>query len=95
MIPLIENAFKHGVSETVDFPFINISLAIKSDMLVFTVENSTDINEIVTAVKENIGIRNLRRQLELLFTEYELTIETREQSFFARMFINLRSYAKN
>jgi len=95
MIPLIENAFKHGVSETVDSPFININLSINNDNLLFTVENSTDIHETAAAIKENIGIRNLRRQLELLFTEHELTIETREQSFFARMFINLRSYAKN
>jgi len=95
MIPLIENAFKHGVSETLNFPFISISLSIKSNILFFTVENSTDMNETVASIKENIGIRNLRRQLELLFTEHELRIETREKSFFASMFINLRSYAKN
>lgn len=95
MIPLIENAFKHGVSETVGFPFISISLSIKSNILFFTIENSTDMNETVASIKENIGIRNLRRQLELLFTEHELRIEIREKSFFASMFINLRSYAKN
>lgn len=95
MIPLIENAFKHGVSETIGASFININLVVKNNTLLFTVENSTDSNEIMTGIKENIGIKNLRRQLELLFTEHELRIETREKSFFASMFINLKSYAKN
>jgi LytS/YehU family sensor histidine kinase len=94
MIPLIENAFKHGVSETLLDPFINISLSIQKETLLFTVENSTRLQETNIGIKENIGIRNLRRQLQLLFTEHKLTIEQRQKTFFASMFINLGSYAK-
>ena len=95
MIPLIENAFKHGVSETLLAPFINICLTIQNETLLFTVENSTRLQDNSGGIKENIGIRNLRRQLQLLFTEHTLTVEQRQQTFFASMFINLKSYAKN
>lgn len=95
MIPLVENAFKHGVSETMNNPFINIHLIIENNTLRFDVENSMDENDTAVPVKESIGIFNLRRQLELLFNNYELKIENRGKTFFAGMFINLASYAKN
>lgn len=95
MIPLVENAFKHGVSETMNNPFVNICLLIENNTLRFNVENSIDENQTAVPVKESIGIFNLRRQLELLFNNHELKIENRGQTFFAGMFINLNSYAKN
>ena len=95
MIPLVENAFKHGVSETMHHPFIHIDLVIEKNTLRFDVTNSMNDTGSDAPVKESIGIYNLRRQLELLFTNYELTIENRRDHFFAGIFINLDSYAKN
>ena len=95
MIPLVENAFKHGVSETVSSPFINISLIIQNSTLSFNVENSKGESKIPVPTQENIGLKNLRRQLELLFSDYDLKIENRGKTFYAGMFINLNSYAKN
>lgn len=95
MIPLVENAFKHGVSETMHNPFIHIDLAIGKNTLRFDVTNSINETDSDAPVKESIGISNLRRQLELLFTGYQLTIENRGNHFFAGIFINLDSYAKN
>jgi len=95
MIPLVENAFKHGTSETADLPFIHIHLTISNNTLHFTVENSREKSRPVMAVKENIGLRNLRRQLELQFTDYRLSLEEKETTFFVSMYINLDSYAKN
>src|SRR5690349_17562217 len=42
LIPLIENAFKHGVSETRNHPFVDIHLSIKQRQLVLIVKNSVD-----------------------------------------------------
>jgi len=95
MIPLIENAFKHGVSETADMPFIQIHLVIKNGTLHLTVENSIGKINSLAGVKENIGLRNLRRQLELQFTTYQFFVEQKEKTFFVSMYINLNSYAKN
>ncbi|HAK77730.1 MAG TPA: histidine kinase [Runella sp.] len=95
MIPLVENAFKHGVSETLQQAFVHIRLAVSQQELRLEIENSKEENEESTASQEGIGIRNIRRQLELLFHSYQLQLENRGQTFFTQLTIDLNSYAKN
>ena len=92
LIPLVENAFKHGVSETRNQPFIEIQLSINKKELIFVVKNSTDELTKEESVKENIGLSNLRRQLELLFTDYTLSVQPSENVFTATLKINLASH---
>lgn len=92
LIPLVENAFKHGVSETRGLPFVDIHLSVNKRQLLFVVKNSIDASEVITNVKENIGLSNLRRQLELLYTEYDLTIGQERGSFTATLKINLGTH---
>lgn len=92
LIPLVENAFKHGVSETRDRPFVNVYLSVKNRTLVFTVENSTGEPTENNVVKESIGLSNLRRQLELLYTDYSLDIQPGNFTFKATLKINLASH---
>ncbi len=94
LIPLAENAFKHGVSETINNPFINMRLQVRKGKLVFEVENSKSMRKTTGPVKENIGLSNLRRQLDLLFAEYNLEIVNTEASFRVILSINLDSYGK-
>lgn len=91
MIPLIENAFKHGVSETSDQSFVDIGLSVKQHQLNLVVKNSSDSSS-EEDIKENIGLSNLRRQLELLYTEYDLTIGQGEGEFIAALKINLTTH---
>src|SRR4029077_9949741 len=42
LIPLVENAFKHGVSETRSQPFVDIHLSAKQRHLEFIVKNSSE-----------------------------------------------------
>lgn len=90
LLPLIENAFKHGASESRFDSFINISLTVKNDNLLFIVENSKDPNE-ETEVIENIGLKNLRRQLELLYHKYELKLNNEHLKFTVELSIDLKS----
>ncbi len=92
LIPLVENAFKHGVSETRNHPFVDIHLSVSKRQLKFVVKNSTDVSQEQGNVKENIGLSNLRRQLELLYTDYELFVEQAESVFNAILKINLASH---
>ncbi|HET9746009.1 MAG TPA: histidine kinase [Chitinophagaceae bacterium] len=92
LIPLVENAFKHGASETRNLPFVDIHLSIKHRQLRFVVKNSVDDTLAEKHVKENIGLSNLRRQLELLYTEYSLTIQHEKNFFTALLTINLASH---
>lgn len=95
LIPLVENAFKHGVSETRGNPFVDIHLSVKKRQLEFVVKNSIETSAYEKTVKENIGLSNLRRQLELLYTDYNLTVQHGESMFTAILKINLASHVEN
>lgn len=92
LIPLVENAFKHGVSETRHHPFVDIRLSIKNKLLEFTVKNSADSGFSEKPVKENIGLSNLRRQLELLYKEYSLELRQGQSDFTSILKIKLSSH---
>ncbi len=92
LIPLVENAFKHGVSETRSQPFVDIHLSVRNRHLTFIVKNSTERYVSETGVKENIGLSNLRRQLELLYTDFKLSVDQGESVFTATLKINLASH---
>jgi two-component system, LytTR family, sensor kinase len=92
LIPLVENAFKHGVSETRNHPFVDIHLSVSNRRLAMVVKNSTEAFPGEGSVKENIGLSNLRRQLELLFSEYNLSVHQSESEFTATLNINLASH---
>lgn len=92
LMPLVENAFKHGVSETRDQPFINIHLSVNHRQLAFIVRNSTEQFSEERVVKENIGLSNLRRQLELLYRDYRLSVQQDASEFTATLKINLASH---
>ncbi len=92
LIPLVENAFKHGVSETRGKPFVDIHLSIRNRQLVFIIKNSSETGSSAMEVKENIGLSNLRRQLHLLFKEYDLSVQQSESVFIATLKINLASH---
>jgi len=92
LIPLVENAFKHGVSETRGHPFVDIHLSVKNRLLLFIVKNSSEAFPEDRRVKENIGLSNLRRQLELLYKDFNLSVQQSESVFTATLKINLASH---
>ena len=93
LIPLVENAFKHGVSETRDNPFVDIHLAIRNRQLTFVVRNSSEQFPGKETLNENIGLSNLRRQLQLLYTDHDLSVQQLQSEFTASLKINLSSHA--
>ena len=92
LIPLVENAFKHGVSETRSRPFVDIHLSVKNRKLAFFVKNSSEVFAAEGPVKENIGLTNLRRQLQLLYTDYSLELKQSDYEFTSVLKINLSSH---
>lgn len=92
LIPLVENAFKHGAAETRHQPFVDIHLSISKRQLAFIVRNSTEDSSGDRKIKENIGLSNLRRQLELLYTDFTISLEQKAAEFSATLQINLASH---
>jgi LytS/YehU family sensor histidine kinase len=92
LIPLVENAFKHGVSETRNQPFVDIYLSSDKKQLRFIVKNSIEESAGEKPVKENIGLTNIRRQLELLYKDYDLSLQQNEKVFTVTLNINLASH---
>ncbi len=95
LIPLVENAFKHGASESRGRPFVDIHLSVQQRQLAFLVKNSSETFQGDGGVKENIGLSNLRRQLELLYTDYQLFVQQNDSVFTATLKINLSSHVEN
>lgn len=68
MLPLVENAFKHGTSETINDAWININLQVSAKKMVFKVSNSKPENTPEDSEQHfgKIGLSNVRKRLELL-----------------------------
>ncbi len=92
-LPLVENAFKHGVSETRFDSFVDIRVSLQNAQLVFRIENSAE--PVPSSNKsETIGLQNIKRQLELLYKEHELITANKDGIFTVQLNINLDSYGK-
>lgn len=92
LLPFVDNAFKHGASESRFDSFVHINVQLKQGQLVFTVENSKDENG-TTEIRENIGLKNVRRQLELMYPEHTLAVENDKNNFKILLTINLLNHA--
>lgn len=93
LLPFVENAFKHGVSETRFTSFVNINLRLQNEILQFKVENSKEGNS--NNLNDNrIGLCNVKRQLELMYKEFDLQVDDKENIFAIHLTINLGSHEK-
>lgn len=90
LLTFVENAFKHGASESEGHTTININLTLKDQMLLFEVENSNHTNH--NGVDKKIGLKNAERQLSILYRQYDLEIKPQEMKFIVKLNINLNSY---
>lgn len=67
LLPLVENAFKHGVGKLTKDAWIRIDFSLKKDVLTVKIENNCPEEASEGAVRSGIGIENVRRRLEILY----------------------------
>lgn len=92
-LPLVENAFKHGVSETRFDSYVRIDLKVNNGLLNFSIENS--LEEKGTELQfGKIGLYNTQRQLELTYHEHTLQQHATTDAFRIQLDLNLLSYGK-
>jgi two-component system, LytTR family, sensor kinase len=68
LIPFVENAFKHGIASIQD-PFVEVRLHCNGETLCFEVQNRNNAASTSTDTLSGIGLRNVRRRLELLYPQ--------------------------
>lgn len=90
LLPFVENAFKHGSGESRFKSYIHIDLKLVNGLLQFEVENSRE-NRTDEGIKENIGLKNIRRQLELIYPDHQLDLQSNEHTFRIHLKINLHN----
>lgn len=81
-IPLIENAFKHGVSYR-EKSFIKIIMDVSKEFITFSCSNSkVQITEESMQEHSGIGLDNLKKRLNLIFPgKHEIHIDSKESVF--------------
>ncbi|WP_158266923.1 sensor histidine kinase [Chitinophaga niastensis] len=82
MFPFIENAFKHCQSATIKNCWINISLKLEDNRLLFASVNSKEPGYYNKKEIGGIGIENSRRRLAILYPEkHHLKIEDKHDYY--------------
>ena len=89
LVIFVENAFKHGVNNTIDASWVQISALIKDNTLTFTVKNSKPSKLRREVVQGGIGLVNVRRRLDLLYPGYQLTVQNQPSHYTVNLTIVL------
>ncbi len=93
LLPFIENAFKHGVSTETNNAWVRIDVKVQDDELTLLVENSKCGERASNSNRDfasGIGLKNVRRRLELLYeNRYTLEIEDEAESYAVCLQLNL------
>ena len=89
LLPLLENAVKHGINKSISGAYLIAELKIKNQQLTFTVENNK--STIITKDKrEGIGLQNLAKRLDLLYkSKHQLLISDSVRKYRVELKIEL------
>lgn len=80
LLPLIENAFKHGTDSIIGVSYIEANLCCDDNRLLFECKNS--FKEQKTKDIGGIGIENIRKRLQLLYpSKHVLKIKKNKDTF--------------
>jgi len=78
LLTLTENAFKHGVEEEVNIAIIKIQLNVTVKEIYFNIENTIALKNTTNAKRESIGLKNIKKQLNLLYTSNNYNLHFNE-----------------
>lgn len=95
LLPLVENAFKHGVSQRTGPAWLRGTLTLEYSSLSMTIENSKPAS---SPARKNggIGLVNLRKRLELLYPgRYALHTDEQLETYRADLYISLADTSIN
>jgi two-component system, LytTR family, sensor kinase len=77
LLPLVENAFKHGIAPG-RFNTVDINLVVDARQLLFSIKNTVPAQTVDRNADKGAGLENLRRRLTLLYPGRH-RLETRQE----------------
>jgi hypothetical protein len=104
LLPFVENSFKHGASKMITQPWVKLYIYIENNSLHFTIRNSQPPTTEPGAAKAclpnppdrqaggqgNIGLKNVRKRLELLYPgTHELNIVSEPGRYAVHLILQL------
>lgn len=94
LLSVVENAFKHGASGDISFPQIKIHISAIDNTVSCHVWNtkSNHKGEINDAYKDGIGLKNIKRQLNLIYPDQH-TIKISDQQAAYEVNVNIQTAA--
>ncbi|SFE18317.1 sensor histidine kinase [Spirosoma endophyticum] len=92
LIPFLENAFKHGTSEQLEQAWMHVEVSVQTNVLKFKVINSREEHPHNDTYAGGIGLQNVQKRLQLLYTDrHELKIVAEEETFMIALTLELQS----
>ena len=67
---------------------------MQNGFLTFQIDNTKEKSD-AADVNENIGLKNIRRQLELLYPDHTMQVKNEPSVFNVSLSINLKTHEKN
>jgi hypothetical protein len=90
LLPFVENCFKHGTSNVLENPWINLTIELKDTTLVMKLMNGKVPVKGKEHKRSGIGINNVRKRLDLLYKDrYDLQIREEEEVFVVDLRVEL------
>jgi LytS/YehU family sensor histidine kinase len=90
LLPFVENCFKHGASNMLENPWINLTIELKTTTLVMKIMNGKTSKKQNVDDRSGIGITNVRQRLDFLYKEkYDLQIRDEEEVFVVDLRVEL------
>jgi hypothetical protein len=90
LLPLVENAFKHGSAEQLGQAHICVLLAVENNVFSCVITNTKSPDVTSGAGSEGIGLHNVRQRLHLLYPQrHRFEIEAGADTFTVRLTLHL------
>ncbi|UHG93753.1 sensor histidine kinase [Spirosoma oryzicola] len=88
LMPLVENAFKHGTGDLKGC-FVRIMVQLSKNQLLLQIENSLSVHKPI-GESTGVGLQNTRKRLELIYPhQHELVLTQQEDRFITQLTIQL------
>lgn len=88
ILPLVENGFKHGVKGDIDNLYLHIFIEVKeiSEIYCKVSNNKGEVDHVILSEASGIGLKNLKRRLELIYpSKHEIRINEEANDFIVEL----------